>query len=68
VFLFAISELLWANAPLAYMLILGAILAGFVLLAPNGIVGLFDSMRRIRAAPPAVKAPAVRSAATEEAR
>ena len=40
VFLFAIQELLWANAPLLYMIILGAILIGFVLLLPNGLIGL----------------------------
>lgn len=50
VFLFALSELLWANAPLAYMIILGAILAGFVLLAPNGLIGIFESMHGRRAA------------------
>jgi len=54
-FLFTISELLWANAPLAYMLILGAILAGFVLLAPDGIVGIAAKLRARRSAP--TKAP-----------
>jgi branched-chain amino acid transport system permease protein len=47
-FLFTLSELLWANAPLLYMIILGAILAGFVLLAPEGIVGIVDAMRTRR--------------------
>ena len=46
VFLFVVEELLWANAPLAYMIILGGILAGFVLLAPNGLVGMIDARRR----------------------
>ena len=50
VFLFAISELLWANAPLAYMLILGAILIVFVLVAPDGIIGLLDKARDRRRA------------------
>jgi len=59
VFLFAISELLWANAPLAYMLILGATLAGFVLLAPNGLVGIFDAIRMRRAVHGAAAAAAV---------
>jgi branched-chain amino acid transport system permease protein len=49
VFLFAVSELLWANAPLVYMIILGAVLVGFVLLAPNGIVGIVDTLRERRA-------------------
>lgn len=48
IFLFVVSELLWANAPLAYMLILGAILAGFVLVAPDGIVGIVDQARARR--------------------
>jgi len=67
-FLFTISELLWASAPLAYMLILGAILAGFVLLAPNGIVGLFDSYRRARAGALPGHHAAVLSAPDQEAR
>jgi branched-chain amino acid transport system permease protein len=46
VFLFVVEELLWANAPLAYMIILGGILAGFVLLAPNGLVGMIDARRK----------------------
>ena len=44
-FLFIVSEVLWIRAPLAYMLILGAVLAGFVLVAPGGILGLLDSRR-----------------------
>jgi branched-chain amino acid transport system permease protein len=48
VFLFAVQELLWANAPLLYMIILGAILITFVLLLPNGLVGLADAWARRR--------------------
>lgn len=47
-FLFTLSELLWSHAPLAYMLILGTVLATFVLVAPNGIVGLLESERERR--------------------
>ena len=42
VFLALLSELLWARAPLAYMVVLGAILFVFVLLVPQGLVGLLD--------------------------
>jgi len=38
-FLVVLSELLWANAPQLYMIILGSLLVGFVLFAPQGIVG-----------------------------
>jgi branched-chain amino acid transport system permease protein len=41
IFLALVSELLWAHAPLLYMIILGAILIVFVLLVPDGLVGLF---------------------------
>lgn len=53
-FLFTLSELLWSHAPLLYMLILGVVLFTFVLVAPNGIVGLFESARerhRLAASP-----------------
>ncbi|MEZ5667657.1 MAG: branched-chain amino acid ABC transporter permease [Alphaproteobacteria bacterium] len=40
VFLTALSELLWSNAPRLYMILLGAFLIGFVLLAPGGLIGL----------------------------
>jgi len=50
VFLFAIQELLWAHAPLLYMIILGAILITFVLVLPNGLVGLPEAWARRRAA------------------
>jgi branched-chain amino acid transport system permease protein len=38
-FLGLLSELLWANAPEVYMILLGLVLIGFVLLAPAGICG-----------------------------
>jgi branched-chain amino acid transport system permease protein len=39
-FLALLSELLWAHAPLLYMIILGAILFVFVLVLPDGLTGL----------------------------
>jgi len=42
IFLVVLSELLWSNFPQVYMIILGALLIGFVLFAPNGVSGLFD--------------------------
>jgi branched-chain amino acid transport system permease protein len=36
-FLTLLSELLWANAPQVYLIILGILLVGFVLLLPRGI-------------------------------
>ena len=45
IFLVGLSELLWARLPLLYMVILGFILVGFVLLAPDGIAGLVDRWR-----------------------
>ena len=50
VFLALLSELLWARAPLLYMVLLGAILVVFVLLVPDGLVGLFDRSGRRRVA------------------
>jgi branched-chain amino acid transport system permease protein len=49
-FLALLSELLWAHAPLLYMVVLGVILVVFVLLVPEGLVGL---LRRRRKAKPA---------------
>ena len=40
IFLALLSEMLWAHAPLLYMIILGAILIVFVLLVPDGLLGL----------------------------
>ena len=50
-FLALLSELLWAQAPLLYMILLGAILVVFVLLVPDGLIGLFQRWRRKGAAP-----------------
>lgn len=51
-FLALLSELLWAQAPLLYMIVLGAILIVFVLLIPGGLVGLLEKRgKRRRAAP-----------------
>jgi branched-chain amino acid transport system permease protein len=44
-FLALLSELLWANAPLMYMIILGAILVVFVLVLPDGLMGLLKARR-----------------------
>lgn len=41
-FLAILSELLWAQAPLLYMIVLGAILIVFVLLIPGGLIGLME--------------------------
>jgi len=49
-FLALLSELLWAQAPLLYMIILGAILVVFVLLVPDGVIGLAKRLRRRGAA------------------
>jgi branched-chain amino acid transport system permease protein len=46
-FLALLSELLWAQAPLLYMIFLGAILIVFVLLVPDGLLGLWARRRRI---------------------
>ncbi len=42
-FLVALSELLWVNAPQAYMIVLGLMLIGFIQFCPRGLYGL---MRR----------------------
>ncbi len=49
-FMVALSELLWANAPRLYMILLGVFLVCFVLFAPRGLVGLVASRTR-KAAP-----------------
>lgn len=44
IFLVLLSELLWANAPQLYMIVLGILLIGFVVFVPNGLSGrLFRS-------------------------
>ena len=45
-FLTALSELLWAQAPLLYMIILGVVLIVFVLLVPDGLTGLLGQRAR----------------------
>jgi branched-chain amino acid transport system permease protein len=47
-FLVLLSELLWATAPEVYMIILGALLVGFVLFVPDGLYG---RLRRLAARP-----------------
>jgi branched-chain amino acid transport system permease protein len=44
-FILFLSELLWARAPQTYMILLGALLIGFVLLAPSGLSGLWARRR-----------------------
>jgi branched-chain amino acid transport system permease protein len=56
-FLAILSELLWATAPLAYMIILGTILVVFVLVLPNGIMGWVDRRRPARARGRAARPP-----------
>lgn len=38
-FLIILTELLWTNAPQVYMIVLGAVMVGFVLFAPDGLYG-----------------------------
>jgi len=42
-FLVILQELLWANWPEVYMIILGVLLIGFVLFAPSGILGCLSA-------------------------
>ena len=44
-FLVILSEILWANLPELYMILLGMLLVGFVLGAPNGIYGWLRARR-----------------------
>jgi branched-chain amino acid transport system permease protein len=50
VFLTIVSELLWANWPQVYMIVLGALLISFVLFARDGLVGWFQQKRKASAA------------------
>lgn len=43
-FIVLLGELLWARWPQTYMIILGVLLIGFVLLAPGGLSGLLDKL------------------------
>jgi branched-chain amino acid transport system permease protein len=45
-FLVLLQELLWANWPEIYMILLGTLLVGFVLGAPSGIQGRIAALRR----------------------
>ncbi len=45
-FLVLLQQLLWANWPEIYMILLGAVLVGFVLGAPDGIRGGIVTLRR----------------------
>jgi branched-chain amino acid transport system permease protein len=45
-FLVLLQEMLWANWPEIYMILLGAFLVGFVLGAPDGIQGRLAAIRR----------------------
>jgi len=45
-FLVLLQQLLWANWPEIYMILLGAVLVGFVLGAPDGIQGGIVTLRR----------------------
>ena len=47
-FLVLLSEMLWANAPQVYMIILGALMIGFVLFAPAGIHGWLQTYMQRR--------------------
>ncbi len=51
-FLGLLSELLWAHAPLLYMIILGTVLFFFVLFVPGGVLGLAQQLRRRGGAAP----------------
>ena len=48
-FLTIVSELLWANWPQIYMIVLGALLIGFVLFARDGLVGFLMQNRKASA-------------------
>jgi branched-chain amino acid transport system permease protein len=50
-FLGILSEFLWASMPEVYMILLGSLLIGFVLLAPEGIYGRIQGRRETRANP-----------------
>lgn len=49
VFIAMLGELLWVRAPQTYMILLGALLIGFVLLAPSGLYGALQTLLRRRA-------------------
>lgn len=45
-FLVALSELLWAEAPQFYMIILGVLMVLFVVKLPNGLLGLLENRKK----------------------
>lgn len=45
-FLVVLSELLWAEAPQFYMIILGVLMVLFVVKLPNGLLGLLESRKK----------------------
>jgi branched-chain amino acid transport system permease protein len=45
-FLVGLSETLWVRFPLLYMIILGALLITFVLVVPQGLLGLLTQLRK----------------------
>jgi branched-chain amino acid transport system permease protein len=47
VFLTLLSELLWANAPQVYMILLGVMLIVFVLFVPRGVFAWLAERRRV---------------------
>ena len=48
-FLVVLSEILWARAPQFYLVLVGVLLVGFVLFAPQGMVERLTPARRARA-------------------
>jgi branched-chain amino acid transport system permease protein len=55
-FILLLSELLWARAPQIYMILLGVLLIGFVLMAPAGLTGLVSRFMAKRNARPGERA------------
>jgi branched-chain amino acid transport system permease protein len=49
-FLILLQELLWAKLPQVYLIVLGVLLVGFVLWAPEGFHGRLQRLRKARAA------------------
>jgi branched-chain amino acid transport system permease protein len=45
-FLVGLSETLWVRFPLLYMIILGALLITFVLVVPQGLLGLLTQLHK----------------------
>jgi branched-chain amino acid transport system permease protein len=45
-FMLGLAELLWSTAPQLYFILLGLFLIGFVLFAPNGLIGLIKRRKQ----------------------